>query len=699
MEIISQVIKNDFDMYIMLDYYKNYPPLASAFDTEGSGLSIVEDKPFLFQFGWTDGKKIYVGVFWLKHPKAKKWLNKWHQVVKDSPVYLAHNIKFDLHMLENIGMPYEHNNISDTMFYIRFAHNNVSIRNGGVILGLKDYCARYIDKSAKTHDSEIQHFRMQTAKRYNIKLKEALGWSMRKIDDFFKDFTVIDEDFPTIQDLVAYNNWKNSLPKDIKNVRGKLGTQDIPYTMIPARLIEKYGIMDIVWVLKIFLQTSPVIEARGTMAGLLKENKFIRPAYAMERLGFDIDRQYVTDSFYKMRTYIRKRRQDLIDAAGFEVTANQNAVLLKFFQDTGLDITGTGVNILNRIHKDYPDYEYQDVVDIVQELRTLEKWFSTYLIRFLDKDKIYTQINQVGAASLRMSSDFQQFPKAGIFTTDGEELFNPRRAVMVPKYADAIAYLDYSQIELRVQALYTILVGHPDTHLCRAYMPLECHSDNGTEFDYNNPSHIASAYTLVWYQNEDNKVWVPTDVHGATAKAAFNIDETHPDFKEMRYLGKTVNFAKNYGAQRNKIAEMFPDYDDDTIDKIDQGYYKAFPGIKHYQSYCYELANIQPYATNLFGIRFWNVSGHNLINMLIQGSSATLLKNKIIEIYEFLKPYKTKMLMPIHDEIQFITYDDELHLLPKLKEIMETWEAPIPIVADIELTRTYWTEKEDYIAT
>ena len=37
-----------------------------------------------------------------------------------------------------------------------------------------------------------------------------------------------------------------------------------------------------------------------------------------------------------------------------------------------------------------------------------------------------------------------------------------------------IAYLDYSQVELRLQALYTILVGSPDLNLCRAYMPYEC---------------------------------------------------------------------------------------------------------------------------------------------------------------------------------------------------------------------------------
>lgn len=693
-------------MQKMIDTYLLYPPLAAAFDTETTGLSIIEDKPFLFQFGWYNKEHdtIFVGVIDIEHtPNGVHLIQMWHNTVQTAPVYLAHNIKYDLHMLINIGAPYPYDNISDTMFYIRFAHDNISERNGGVKLGLKDYCTKYIDPSAKQHDHLIQLERSAIAKRYNQELKNKLGWTLKQVDEFFGDSTNIAEDFPTVQDYLKYIEWKNSLPKDIKNVKGKLSGSDIPYTLVNRETVIQYGIMDIVWVIKVFLQTEPVIKARKTEEGLRIENECIRPILEMERHGYDIDQDYVQQCFSKMRTYIRQRRQDLREYTGLNITANQNKELLKYFRLNGLNIQSTGAEVLNRIHKDYPNHHVQPVVDAVLELRTLEKWLSTYLMRFMGRKKIYTQLNQVGAASLRMSSDFQQFPKDAIKTQEGEELFNPRRAIKVPDGVDAIAYLDYSQIELRVQALYTILVGHPDLQLCRAYMPYKCHCKTAENikvfFDYKDPECIKHAYDTVWYLNENpEQEWVPTDVHGATTKAAFNIDENHPGYHSLRYLGKRVNFAKNYGAQRGKISEMFPDYDDATITAIDGGYYKAFPGIKYYQDYCYQLANYQPYATNLFGVRYWNVSGHNLINMLIQGSSATLLKKKIVEIYNFLKPYKTKMLLPIHDEIQFLTYNDELHLLPQIKAIMEDWEVYVPIVADMELTRTYWSEKEDYNA-
>ena len=48
------------------------------------------------------------------------------------------DVKFDLHMLANIGLPYTKENVSDTMFYIRYAHDALTPANGGPPLGLKD---------------------------------------------------------------------------------------------------------------------------------------------------------------------------------------------------------------------------------------------------------------------------------------------------------------------------------------------------------------------------------------------------------------------------------------------------------------------------------------------------------------------------------------------------------------------------------
>ena len=267
-----------------------------------------------------------------------------------------------------------------------------------------------------------------------------------------------------------------------------------------------------------------------------------------------------------------------------------------------------------------------------------------------------------------------------------------------------IAYLDYSQVELRLQALYTILVGAPDLNLCRAYMPYQCCRvvDDGFEdFDYKNPVHIAHAYDWKWYLKEDtSKEWTATDVHAATTSVAFpDIDTKSDEFKKLRgKVGKRVNFAKNYGAQFNRIKVMFPDYDDETIHKIDDAYYKAFPGVKKYHEYCYEMVKLQPYVSNLFGVKYYGLSGHKLINCLVQGSGAYLLKERIKEVDEYIQSnnLKSRMQMQIHDEISYEIYPGEEKHVQEFKRIMQKFEGSyVPIVADLEFTTTNWADKEE----
>ena len=433
----------------------------------------------------------------------------------------------------------------------------------------------------------------------------------------------------------------------------------------------------------------------------------------MERVGLCVDVPYLEQAQKDMKAYIKERREDLYALAGEQLSVGQHDRIKSIIAEQyGVTVQATGNDELSRLcselkHKN-ENPQLIEFIETIQELRTLEKWYSTYIVRFLttlrrfQTDRIYTQINLNGTVSGRVTSDFQQFPKDAIVSVDGRELFHPRRMIKVDTEAgyQGIVYLDYSQIELRLQAMYTILVGHPDLNLCRAYMPYECETvQNGERvpFDCHNLEHIKHAYDWTWYHKEDGTEWKALDVHGATTKVAFDIDESHPDFHRLRYIGKRVNFAKNYGAQRGKIAEMFPEYDDEQIDKIDAAYYKAFPGVKEYHNYCYQLAQQQPYAQNLFGVKYYNVSGHNLINMLIQGTGAYFLKSKIVKVYNYLKEHncKSRLQMQIHDELSFEWHkDDDISIFYDIKAIMEDWDDTlIPIVADMEVTKTNWAEK------
>jgi DNA polymerase-1 len=147
------------------------------------------------------------------------------------------------------------------------------------------------------------------------------------------------------------------------------------------------------------------------------------------------------------------------------------------------------------------------------------------------------------------------------------------------------------------------------------------------------------------------------------------------------------------------IAEMFPEYDAETARRIDAAYYTAFPGVKKYHEYCYQRAELSSNTQNLFGVRYYGVSGHKLVNMLVQGSAAYYLKWKIRELYDYSKAHnlKTKWQMQIHDELSWsFCPEDGVETLFEFKRIMEDWEdGQIPIVADMEITTSTWAEKQE----
>lgn len=159
-----------------------------------------------------------------------------------------------------------------------------------------------------------------------------------------------------------------------------------------------------------------------------------------------------------------------------------------------------------------------------------------------------------------------------------------------------------------------------------------------------------------------------------------------------------MGLVKNYGAKYNKIKEMFPDKTEEEVKRIDDAYYKAFPGVKQYHDYCYYRANNYACTTNLFGVKYYGVNGHKLINMLVQGSAAYYLKWKIREVYDYCKAnnIKSRFQMNIHDELSWERHtDDSPEIFFEFKRIMQEWsEGYIPIVAEMDATNTTWSDKK-----
>lgn len=695
-------------------------PTIGGLDTETNGLHIINCEPFIVQFGFLDEahRRGFTFAVDLENTTfANEVLSFWHSVAETLEIYSGQNIKYDLHMMQNEGHPYTKDNITDLMFYIRYGHDALHPEEGGPPMGLKDYATRYIDSSAKLHEKKLKKQRTAIAKDLNMRLKimlnnsnaklpegvKAKSFTLKVVQDLFKDPIFDVSDLP--EDIRAvYLEWLHSLPLYLQHkVQSLVEADMIRYNDLNRADVTEYAHYDIIWLLESLMSLKHVVKNRGQEFAVKLENACIYPWMEMERVGFEVDKEYLEESRIRLKQYIKERREVLYSLAGKELTVGQHAEVKNILEEKfNITVQSTGNEPLNILKNTLPeDSDARAFIDVLQELRTLEKWYSAYIIRFQKElkfnDRLYTTINQVGTVSGRVTSDFQQFPKKPIKTINGEELFHPRKIV---KSKHGIVYLDYSQIELRFQALYTLLVGHPDFNMCRAYMPYDCVSKNGIEFDPLNPTHIKN-WNKEWFHKENpEEHWTPVDVHAATTTAATGKTKDDPEFSSLRStIGKRVNFAKNYGAELGRIRQMFPDKTYDECVVINDAYYKAFPGVKEYHSYCAQQAAYYSNTTNLFGVKYYNVSGHKLKNLLVQGSAAYFLKLKIIELYHFTKKHnlKSRFQMQIHDELSW-EYDpaDSPKIFFYFKAIMENWEdGHVPIVADMEATNKTWADKQE----
>jgi DNA polymerase-1 len=397
---------------------------------------------------------------------------------------------------------------------------------------------------------------------------------------------------------------------------------------------------------------------------------------------------------------VTKKRKELHTLTGENFNVGQHAEIKRWFYQNDLLLNSSDDSSMEYVAT-HNEGKLKQVARLIQELRSLEKWYSVYIVRMLEKSafdgRAYTQINANSAITGRLSSDFQQFPKYPILDNEGKELFHPRRMVIPSGDGyNTLAYLDYSQIELRVQANYTYEISGGDLNMCRAYMPHKCVDASKVEFD---PKlHAKEIFTKDWFTKESGEKWKPTDLHSATTKEAFpDVEEGTDEFKRLRGLGKATNFAKNYGATKTALMEQFG-FEESVATKLDKAYYLAFPKILDYQNLVRKIYYQRGYVKNMYGRRYYmkNKSfAYRLYNYLVQGSCADMLKSKIVAVHNLLTPYKSRFQMNIHDEMSFEIYDGEEFLIEKIKAIME--DVPkmiVPVVAEVETTKTNWAQKE-----
>ena len=298
--------------------------------------------------------------------------------------------------------------------------------------------------------------------------------------------------------------------------------------------------------------------------------------------------------------------------------------------------------------------KHEIVADILEH-RGLKKLIGTY-IDALPKlinprtGHIHTSFNQTITATGRLSSSDPNLQNIPIRGEDGKEI----RKAFIPEPGCLFFSADYSQIELRVMA------------------------------------HLSQDPQMIEVFREGK------DLHAATAANIYKkpIEEVTRD---ERTKSKRANFGIIYGITVFGLAERL-DIPRDEAKMLIDGYFDTFPQVHDYMEKSKDIARQQGYVTTLFGRRRYlpdinsangTVRGfaeRNAINAPIQGTAADIIKVAMIHIFQRFKAegIKSKMILQVHDELNFSVYPDEKEKVERivLEEMQNAFHMSVPLVAD-----------------
>ena len=298
--------------------------------------------------------------------------------------------------------------------------------------------------------------------------------------------------------------------------------------------------------------------------------------------------------------------------------------------------------------------KHEIVADILEH-RGLKKLIGTYIdaLPKLINPKtghIHTSFNQTITATGRLSSSDPNLQNIPIRGEDGKEI----RKAFIPEPGCLFFSADYSQIELRVMA------------------------------------HLSGDENMINVFKEGK------DLHAATAATIYkkSIDEVTRD---ERTKSKRANFGIIYGITVFGLAERLDISREESKQLID-GFFQTFPKVKDYMDNAIEEARQKGFVETLFGRRRYlkDINSHNAtvrgfaernaINAPIQGTAADIIKVAMIQIYRRFKAenLKSKMILQVHDELNFSVYPDEKEKVERIviEEMQKAIVMKVPLIAD-----------------
>ena len=447
----------------------------------------------------------------------------------------------------------------------------------------------------------------------------------------------------------------------IEDLIGPKGKKQASMRTVPIEQIKEYAAEDADVTLRLKHYFAPLLKQEGLESLFFEmEMPLIYVLAEMEATGVKLDTNALKQSSEVLSQQLSALEESIYDLAGQSFNINSTKQVgeilfdkLKLDEKAKKTKTGgysTSEEVLEKIRGKHP------IVDKLLEYRGIKKLLSTYIDALPalinpETGKVHTSFNQAVTATGRLSSTNPNLQNIPVRDELGREI----RKAFIADNADCLFFsADYSQIELRIMAH---LSG--DKHMVEAFCSGE-------------------------------------DIHAATASKIYNvpIDEVTA---EMRRKAKSANFGIIYGISIFGLAERL-DIPRAEAKSLIEGYFQTYPQVRAYMDESIRVAKEQGYVETIFKRKRFlpDINSHNAvvrgyaernaINAPIQGSAADIIKLAMIQIHRRFEEahLKSRMILQVHDELNFNVYRDELEQVKSIVlDCMENAvKMRVPLIAD-----------------
>ena len=440
----------------------------------------------------------------------------------------------------------------------------------------------------------------------------------------------------------------------IEELIGPRGRKQLTMRDVPVAQVAEYAAEDADITLKLKNYFTPYLEKEGLESLFYDiEMPLIYVLAEMEYTGVTLDTVALKQSSEELTTALKKLEKEIYELAGMKFNINSarqvGEVLfdhLKIEEKARKTKTGsysTSEEILEKMRSKHP------VVGKLLEYRGLKKLLSTYIDALPElinpeTGKIHTSYNQAVTSTGRLSSTNPNLQNIPVRDELGREI----RKAFTAENEDCIFFsADYSQIELRIMAHLS-----QDAHMIEAFRS------------------------------------------GAAKIYGIPVEEVTSD---MRRKAKTANFGIIYGISVFGLAERLSIPRAESKELI-EGYFKTYPDIRAYMDESIEVAKEKGYVETIYKRKRFlpDINSHNAIvrgyaernaiNAPIQGSAADIIKVAMVRIFNRFETegLKSKMILQVHDELNFNVYKDELEKVKQivLDEMENAIKLQVPLIAD-----------------